>query len=583
MTGDRVVEDACMSIDATNVDLREPGWLTSKINVLRFKARVARYRFSYARRPGGFETAGLVLAIVGCWTVISYLGSLAGRDPWLYGVLTGVSLLLVFTYLVRRHLRDFSSIFDRASVHVDLAKRLFEDCAAGMRNQRAWDLLWRLYVPLITQANEVIRPNSAGLTWLSDASGRPFLCVVLPAPPNSELSSLLQPGIVPGQVDPKAASFAEARQAYIYRLRGMDAFSNPWGDEDGDNLILSDLSFDTDGLRIACSVATYGEIVRTSDALHTEFATFAFLAMNRPRRRGTLRKRLFGNRHPLGDPDSDSLVFTARDGLPLLPWRRQVHQWSGSAQKLFFAPGGRAAGLGVSVAMVSAEPAGESAFVARRAPNVGIYPGALHVVPSGMCNSKDDLRSGGAELPSEYIKWIMLVELLEECFDLADMADSRTFDWIASAREALKARGLEGVEPELTGLTFDLLNLRWDVCARVDVRGGNSRQDYKLCWEYDPLQQVRRQRLERVGAELDRREVVQAGAGSLALAHSNQPLLQCVDDWSGRRRDRRDLRRAQRGQEGERRVRLFPQQSRRDRSDSTDARQAGQQASPPQG
>lgn len=555
-----------MTIDVACADLQEPGWVQSKINVLRFKVRAARYRMSYSRKPGSLEVAGLVLAIVGSWTVISYIGSLAGRSPWLYAIMTALAVVLVAMYLVRRHLRDYSTIFDRASVHIDLAKRLFDDCATGMRNQLAWDLLWRLYAPLIAQANSTFESDSPRLSWLLDANNRPFLCAVLPAPPHSDLGSLLRPGIVPGRVDSKAASFAETRQAYIYRLRGIDVFSNPWGDEDGDNLVVTDLSCGTNGIRISCSVATYGEIVRTSDALQNEFAAFAFLAMSRPH-----------------EPETDSLVFTTNDGLKLLPWRRQVHEWSGSVSSLFFSPRGRAAGLGVSVAMVSTEPDGESAFVARRAPNVGIYPGALHVVPSGMCNAKDDLRSGGAELPSEYVKWIMLVELLEECFDLSEMAESRTFDWISSAREALRVRGLESFEPELTGLTLDLLNLRWDVCARVDMGGEDRRRDYKLCWEYDPLQQVRRQRLEDVSAELDRRDLVQAGAGSLALAHSARPLLQCVDDSIGRHRDRRDPRVAQGRQEGKRRMGLFPQQSRRDRSDCAGSRERGQEPDSSQG
>ena len=79
----------------------------------------------------------------------------------------------------------------------------------------------------------------------------------------------------------------------------------------------------------------------------------------------------------------------------------------------------------------------------------------------------------------------MIQELLEECFDMQEMAQTRTFDWIGAVKSALKTRGLEDFDPIFTGLALDFLNLRWDICARVDVGDNGNRHDYRLCWEYN--------------------------------------------------------------------------------------------------
>ena len=461
----------------------EPNWLVSKINLLRFRFRSVVYRLSYQKAPNAFDIINLLLAVIGAWTVIGYLAKWLGSLP--FHLILGAFFVILFIAVVwlRRYAASFSTVFDRAALSAESAQRLHDDAVLGMRNSYAWDVLARIYFPMLESARAEVG-LAAEFHSEHDRSKRPFLCAMLPAGKDQGLVGLVGPVVEESQVLPQAATFAESRQAYIRRLRNIDAFKNPLGDEEGDNLAVQSLSYSGENISITCGIATYGEIVRTSDALQNEFAVFGFLSSGYPiLQRRQRRVGVSSQRHRIDT--GGGLRLRVGDAMSVLPWRKQVHAWSRSPSDLFFRPVGRASGLGVSVAMVTDDGDGGSAFVAQRASNVGVYPDALHVVPSGMCNAKSDLRTGGALVDPEYVKWVMIQELLEECFDMQEMAQTRTFDWIGAVKSALKTRGLEDFDPIFTGLALDFLNLRWDICARVDVGDNGNRHDYRLCWEYN--------------------------------------------------------------------------------------------------
>jgi hypothetical protein len=69
----------------------------------------------------------------------------------------------------------------------------------------------------------------------------------------------------------RVSEFAPERQIFMNELRRSALLGNSFGDEEGENVVLEKIDCD-DGLRLAITSATYGQIVRTSDSLINEFA-----------------------------------------------------------------------------------------------------------------------------------------------------------------------------------------------------------------------------------------------------------------------------------------------------------------------
>lgn len=465
----------------------------------RYRVKLTYTYASFIKRPSTLETTGLLLGFIGSWAIIAALPDYIIRaGPSLLVALIATLLGWIF-YLFRK--ASIANLFALSTASERSIERLRTMMVKGMRNDYANSLLWNLYEPLIARANASLGSRPLFSVVNADTK-QAALAVVLPAESSDELNSLvaLQEEQPETQgLAAKWASTAESRQQFMAALRRADGFENPLGDEAGDNLVLKCLTFSSNGgLKLRAGIATYGEIVRTGDSLINEFAVFSYiLGSASPARR-------------------DQRLWCEKDILRALPWRRMVHMWAHEPASLLLAPSSRAAGLGVAVTMV---PDGApQAYVARRSGKVGTYPDSVHVIPAGMCNTKESLRHPEATLRPDYLKWTMIGELLEECYDISNLASYSTDDWVADIRSELASLGLEEFEPELSGITIDLLNLRPEVCAvvRTQQRQGSVRR-MRLCWEYSPHEQVRKFSLDLPSNE-GLANYVQAGVGALALA-----------------------------------------------------------------
>lgn len=494
---------------------------------LRFRLRLMSYALSFVRRPTPYETAGLIVGLLGAASTLALIFKFVIDLPTIDSLAaTFVLLLIALAAFLRRTVR-IPAIMLMAARDPWRTGQLHRDMKEGLANDRAFDVLERIYLPRVTEVNELLRTKSGSreLKYVCNDNGEcAFLAVVIPARPGEELDHLLIPDwrLRPRGWAMRTAKFADARQQYVRSLHDAQRASRPWADDEaGDNLILSRIETDslTGGLRLEVSLGTYGQIVRTSDSLINEFAIFAHVARDRADELSRLEKWCARLRFlRIGDP----IELSADAALRHLPWRRSVHQRAGSFANLLISPMERAAGLGVAVALVRTDTERLHAYAARRSPTVGTYADVRHVVPAGMCNAKEDLRADGTPLRRDFLKWTILGELLEECYDEEEVSLYRTEDWVGRIRELCLERGLSTESPVFTGLALDLLNLRPEICALVEVVHPDDRapkDHFKLCWEYRPDTGVASIPLDAAGATCRRTDWVQSGAASLALAN----------------------------------------------------------------
>jgi hypothetical protein len=287
---------------------------------------------------------------------------------------------------------------------------------------------------------------------------------------------------------------------YMSTLR-RDAFlGNPFGDEEGQNVILDRLGADG-RLRAEVARASYGQIVRTSDALINEFSLFGYLLD-----RSAVRGR------------PAALRLSGRRALSVLPWRRAVHSWDDGTD-LLLAPRGRASGLGVALVLQERRSGEATALLARRSPKVGTYPDVLHVIPSGMLNLRPTESATGSGAVRLLPRLTMLAEFLEECFDIAELSGHNQGNFRRQVDRELAQRGLTALRPRFSGLAIDLLNLRAEICGVLDLTEQPDLVDaFTTSWEYSHNEPLRRVSLARGSAAASRHEFVQSGLGALHLA-----------------------------------------------------------------
>jgi len=282
------------------------------------------------------------------------------------------------------------------------------------------------------------------------------------------------------------------------------------GDEEGRNYCLAEIRLEREPPRLILDlgVVTYGQIARTCEALVNEFAIFAFITKDGE---GALEDAHY------------SQLMRPSTVLKCLPWRRKTHLSAGSATALFIQPYNRAAGVGVAVAtIVVGAGRRRKVYVGERSETVGTYPNVLHVIPAGNCNTHGSQRQiehmDPAPLPNWYLRSIMRCEYLEEWFNDEDLEKLRIPDWRARVDQLWAAKVTEVKSIELTGLAFDLLNLRPEVCAKVEVK---MRGNEVLNWEYCSGLPPEEWALSDI-CEIDRSRIVQAAAAALLLTRSKK-------------------------------------------------------------
>ncbi|MFE5506544.1 hypothetical protein ACFQ73_28555 [Amycolatopsis japonica] len=458
-------------------------------------------RMSMGRIPT-LQVVNLALAIVGAWSIIYQLLRLlvpirnAALGVALAGAAALVGAVVLMWFRLARRPQDF---FSAAARSEERAETLRQTMQHGMVQDFAYENLTRLYTPIVRQVEEFL--PAAQVNWPADAAGNRCLVITIAPPGEQRLDRLITDIEGPRGDDWKrrVSEFAPGRQAFMATLRRSASLANPFGDEAGTNIVLARITAAPD-LAISVNTATYGQIVRTCDALVNEFALFASLAS-----RSALRKK------------PRPLLFNGGDLLKVLPWRRQVHAWD-DEDILLVAPRSRASGLGVSLALVDEQDGRPSAFVARRSSNVGTYPDVLHVVPSGMMNARataphttEDL----AALPH----LTMMSEFLEECFDVAELAGHSVGNFAKRVEEKTNEFQVGNLEPVFTGLAIDLLNLRTEVCGVLDLARHQTVVDaFNLSWEYTHTEKLRRVALKTSRPPVRRTDFVQSGIGSIQLA-----------------------------------------------------------------
>ncbi|HET7121897.1 MAG TPA: DUF4916 domain-containing protein [Solirubrobacterales bacterium] len=497
----------------------------------RFRLRAAAYGWQIRTAQPTFELFRVVLLIPGVLLAVAAVGvavcgafgstpaegASAVRDslPATLAVLGFAFVLVPVATLL--YLGNLATIMDVAAWSEEGAHRLRRDMEIGMGNDTAYEQLISLYEPVVVDINKHLAEigEIRRFEWVEmddvEREQERYAAIAMPAR-DEDLTNLLGP--IKGRDYRRLRMLADSRQRLMRTWRQMNEPDKKREDELGDNYCLRDLSFDKDSgaMRLDVAVASYGEIMRSSDAMINEFALFAYLCgpIGR-RRRPSVRERRV-------------LEMSPQAMLRCLPWRRRVHrEHRGHERDLFLAPGERAAGLGIAVVTLERGERGTDAYLGIRSGKVGTYPATNHVIPAGMCNTYGtNYEVGfGQPPPSDYLTTVMRCEFLEEWAPGRESkeADEEEFEsnkrrgWAKRVNAAWDDRVDDGViEPlKLTGVAFDLLNLRPEICAAISVGA----QASTLNWEFDqigvhsPLAKMGRVR---------RTEIVQGGAAALRLA-----------------------------------------------------------------
>jgi len=521
-----------------------PDWAKTVIDLPRYRLRAVEYgvRIRLAQSPPRPTRAATTLlrfvgaAIATGAAILGLIKLPAGTLPFSTGVTATLVLLAIglTAILLLRNLGNLARIMDIAARSSEGAARLRRDMATGMRNDPAYDWLIELYRPIVDNINaNLAAEGSARRMRIVEADGddkgpsMAYAAVSIAAGEGDSLRSLLAEPIS-DEEHHRFRRLGESRQRLMRKWREMDTTRRAMEDETGDNYCMQHLTLGTgpggDRIRIATGIATYGEIVRSCDALINEFALFAYLA-------GPL-----GRRWHWSPFQRDGLAMSAAATLRCLPWRHRAHRLNRArprdlrrhrfshpgklapASGLFLHPQDRAAGIGIAVVTLDRKQGDDWAFLGIRSGQVGTYPETNHVAPAGMCNSYGTHlapQSRGEPPPASYLETAMRCEFLEELFKEPEFENNKRPDWRERVETAWREKASTVEDLTLTGVAFDLLNLRPEVCATTVI----DTSDGELNWEFDALGIERP--LDEMG-RIARTQIVQSGAAALMLAQRSR-------------------------------------------------------------
>jgi hypothetical protein len=454
-----------------------------------------------------------VLAFFGAQAVVFVGVILALRDNLAFAT-AGALVILLSAWAAVRFLGDLGRIMGAAASDRRASELLRADMHVGMRNHGAYAALRSLYDPHVRAANDALREAGWNATFepltigsASTGGASHYAAIVMALPAAASLEDLFG-SICPLPSLGKVMRATQGRQDLVLAWRGGEVIDRETGQhfEEGDNYCLAEMKVDNRGgnkrLVIDVAVGTYGEISRTCESLINEFALFGHLTRSNRFTRQVGGERVFAI-------DSDTL-------LSYLPWRKLCHEDSGRSGDIFLRPRGRAVGLGVSVATIDRKAGvGVVGYVARRSKNVGTYPDALHTVPAGNCNTYDTDKPSGSSavttVPPWYLEGVMRCEFIEEWLDDHDLRLSKMQDWRGAVDRRWRAKLGDLRSITLTGIAFDLLNLRPEICALITVFPEEGNLNYEWTGK------ARAWPLAEIGL-LDPTDAVQSGVASLALA-----------------------------------------------------------------
>jgi hypothetical protein len=504
-----------MTMSYTQREKHKLCWHKDRQALFRYRLASAYYGLRLRLTRPYSDVLGIIALLL---TILGLALTIQSVDLRIYGEALG-AVIVVTAWPVIRYLGAISTLMRAAASTEEGTRRLFDDMREGMGNSRAYGQLCRIYKPLIDEANSDLEsrgwPCRLELVEIprKDVSKPPneYACVILRTSGLANLANLL--GYL--RKDPpytrRSERRAENRQRLMRRWRSLHP-QEGIGDEEGRNYCLAEIRFEREPPRLALDlgVVRYGQIARTCEALVNEFAVFAFITKG--------GKELVGDRHY-------SQFMRPSTVLHCLPWRRNTHQSAGSAAALFVQPYNRAAGVGVAVATIVSRAGRRKIYVGERSETVGTYPNVLHVIPGGNCNTHGSQRQiehmERAHLPNWYLRSVMRCEYLEEWFNDDNLEKLRIPDWRARVDQLWAERVTEARPLELTGLAFDLLNLRPEVCAKLEVK---MRGNEMLNWEYSSGLPPEEWALSDIG-EIDRTRIVQSAAAALLLARSKKGTM----------------------------------------------------------
>jgi hypothetical protein len=525
-------------------------WLVDRINLVRLRLRAARYGLRIRSRWSLLEfitiiglpltIVGLILAIPGVeqWHPLRNYARLVVRHPGL-SISIAICLGGSISWVLVRYLGQFSSIMRVAAATERGARMLREDMDAGMRNPQLYEHLIDIYQPMIGKANAALQEQGYSYQFkliapaTAQGTQSRYAAIALHCNSSTRLDNLL------GHVADKrsvefeefAANFAENRQRLMRKWRELDGKPD-FDDEGGPNYTLEEIrvipASPEPQLQFNVGVASYGQIMRTCHALVNEFALLSYMLGQRTSR--VRRAKLFRRHrlptapttsHPPTQPGltgGNVLRIRPSTTLACLPWRAKIHSMAESDSSIFLRPLDRAAGIGITVCTLFPIPSGGyHVALGIRSDLVGTYPRALHVIPAGMCNTHEtghlawQLGTAPRSVTPTYLTTVMKSEFLEEWFNDEELESGRSVGW--EERVAQKWSGaVKELHPiVLTGIAYDLLSLRPEVCGLVAV----DHFDGSLNSEYMPRLSDTKVILETI---IEPTEIVQSGAAALMLA-----------------------------------------------------------------
>jgi hypothetical protein len=537
-------------LDQTTGAGTDPSWLVDRLSLVRLRLRAARYGLRIRFRWSLLEFItfiSLPLAILGLILAIP------GADHWhpfrqydrLVAGRSGLSIVIVTVvvgggfWIIVRYLGQFSSIMRAAAATDRGARMLRNDMDAGMRSPQLYEHLIEIYRPMVDEANAALQRQGypyalefiVGPTF--NGGQHRYAAVAVAASGSTRLDNLF------GQIAKRrsvefedfAKTFAESRQHLMRKWREVDGKSE-FDDEEGPNYILEEIRVKVDSpeprLQFEVGVASYGQIMRTCHALVNEYALLSFLLGRRSspvhRAKSFRRQRLPtapSDETPTSNPSSvGTKIIRVRPSTALacLPWRTKIHSLAESDASFFLHPLDRAAGIGIALCTLFPMPNGEShVALGIRSDLVGTYPRALHVIPAGMCNTHEmghvawQFGTAPRAVHPNYLTSIMRSEFLEEWFNDEELESGRSVEWEERVARKWNGKVKEVQTMVLTGIAYDLLNLRPEVCGVVTV----DPFDGSLNSEYRPRMGDVKIALQDVAGPT---EIVQSGAAAIILA-----------------------------------------------------------------